>query len=176
MQYILGLLSLAAAAFIWIQRAHTAALMAHRLAGMASDATRAAKRFSSKPRKNMHPIDSIDTPDLALAGLGAAFLELGAMPTREQLDAMISSLAKATHKTRKETEDLVVLARGIVQDGGGAQLNIKRLARKLRAMSGGDRFPQMLEIFQAIARAEGGTLNEQQRSALMDVKEAFDLI
>ena len=175
MHILAGLIGIVAAAAYWIFRMRAAAEMTHELMGVASDVVSAAKRFAYKKRRNEHPVDSIDTPELALAALGAGFLELGSLPTREQRTAMIKGLAQSGHMTLNEAEEITVLARWIVTEAGGPRDNMERLAKRLKSMSGADRFPQMIEMFQSIAQAGDTGLNDHQRTALDDVKTAFGL-
>ncbi len=175
MHIILAILGIVGTAAVWIMRMRAAAQASQFLFNAASDVIAAAKRYRYTPRKNQNPIDSIETPELALAALGAGFLELGSLPTREQRDAMISGLSRVGHMSLNDAEDMTVLARWIVTEAGGPRHNMERLAKRLKAMSGADRFPQLIDMFQSIAKAGHTGLNDFQRDSLDDVKTAFNL-
>lgn len=175
MHIILAILGVVGTAAVWIMRMRAAAQASQFVWNAASEVIAAAKRFHYQPKQKENPIDAIDSPELALAALGAGFLELGGLPTRDQRDAMHRSLARAVHMTLNDAEEMSTLARWIVNEAGGPRANMERIAKRLRAMSGADRFPQMMEIFQAIAAADGTGLNDHQRGALEDIKTAFDI-
>lgn len=175
MHIILGLLGIIGTAIVWIMRMRAAAQASQFVWNAASNVIDAAKRFQYRPRNAENPIDAIDNPTLALAALGTAFLELDTLPTREQRDAMHQSLARIGHLTLNDAEDMSALARWIVTEAGGPRHNMDRLAKRLRIMSGADRFPDMMEMFQSIAQAGTTDLNDFQREALKDVQSAFGI-
>lgn len=84
MPVILALLGLVMAAGVWAWRIRMASQVSRDLADMAGDVISAARRLGFRRRMNVHPVDSIEEPPLAIAGIGIAFLELSALPTAEQ--------------------------------------------------------------------------------------------
>jgi len=84
MPFIIGILGIIAAAYFWTMRARNAAEMAKTVAEVPGDIMAAARRFGFKRRMNVHPVESVDDPNLAIAGIANSFFELGALPTEEQ--------------------------------------------------------------------------------------------
>lgn len=84
MPVILGALAVLAAAVFWIQRARNAAQVGHDLVDVAKDIRLTARRFGFQCRSNVHPAETIEDPQIALAALGASVLELDDYLTAEQ--------------------------------------------------------------------------------------------
>lgn len=83
MPYLIALFGLVIGGYFWIQRARMAAEAAQDLAGVAQDVMAAAKRFGFRRKLNLHPVESLEDPDVAIAGAAVAFLELGGLPSAE---------------------------------------------------------------------------------------------
>ena len=109
MPYIVAILGLLAAAVIWVNRARAAADATRELTGVAQDVMAAARRFGFRRRLNLHPVESLDDPDIAVAGAGIAFLELGGLPTAEQQDRLVVSLQSHLGQSREKAEEALIL-------------------------------------------------------------------
>ena len=72
MPYIIALLGLLAGAYFWMMRARAAADAARDLTGVARDVMAAARRFGFRRKLNTHPVESLEEPDVAIAGAGIA--------------------------------------------------------------------------------------------------------
>ena len=116
MPYILGLIGLVTAAYFLVIRARNAAEMTNELAGVASDVMAAARRFGFRRRKNLHPVESIDDPNLAMGGLGVAFMQIGGSPTEQQKNGFLVSLQSRLGVTVQEAEELDVLGQWFVMN------------------------------------------------------------
>ncbi|MBL9057650.1 MAG: hypothetical protein JNJ84_15395, partial [Rhodobacteraceae bacterium] len=88
MPVILSVIAAAGAVLWWMYRARAAGQVAQDLAGAASDVLNAARRFGFQRRANLHPVESIDKPELAVGAIGLAFLELDGLPSQEQQQAL----------------------------------------------------------------------------------------
>lgn len=97
--------------FFWIQRARNAAQVGHDLVDVTKDIRLAARRFGFQRRSNVHPAETIEDPQIALAALGASFLELDDYPTAEQKEALVRGLRQELQIPHQDAEELVLLGR-----------------------------------------------------------------
>lgn len=174
MHIILGALALVAAAYFWIWRARSAAEMTHELLDVANDVRLAARRLGFRRRQDLHPADSIEDPKIAVAGIGAGFIELNDYPTAETRDALVRALREEFRLKHEDAEELVILGRWIMQQCNGPTAAIDRLSRKLHKMSGHDHFDALLKVLSRSAQPGGG-LSEKQKAALEDIQRGFRL-
>ncbi|MEP4038947.1 hypothetical protein [Pseudophaeobacter sp.] len=175
MPFILGAVAILAAAFFWIQRARHAAEMSHELLDVANDIRLAARRFGFRRRNDLHPAETIEDPNIALAALGVSFLELDDYPTAEQKEALIRGLREQLRLPHEEAEELVILGRWIMGECGGAEQAVTRLTRRLYKLSAQTHFNALVAIIQGIAKFGNGALSQQQKTALEDVQRGLKI-
>ena len=131
MPAIIALLGLIMAAGVWAWRIRMAAQVSRDLAEMAGDVVAAARRLGFNRRLNLHPVESIDEPALAIAGLGIAFLELSSLPTAEQQRMLTQSIARNCNESQTRAEELLIVGRWLVSECKGPQTTIPRLTEHL---------------------------------------------
>jgi hypothetical protein len=175
MPFLLGLLALIGAAFFWAQRARNAAEMTRELAGVASDVAAAARRFGFRRRGNVHPVESLDDADVAFAGAGIAFLELGGLPSTEGQAALIRSLQSRRDMAHDKAQEALILGRWLVTESQGAQPGFTRLVRKLFKMQGQAGFEPLMLVLRDVVEANAGVMSPQQGDALDEVKYIYKL-
>ena len=163
------------AAYIFLIRARNAAEMTGELLNVANDVRLAARRFGFKRLNNVHPVESVDDPDIATGALATAFLELDSLPTAEQHTALENALVHSLVISQQDAAELVILGHWLVNECGGAQPAVTRTARKLFKLKGALGFDPLMEIISAVATASSGTLIQRQKDALDDVKRAFQI-
>jgi hypothetical protein len=173
MPVLLGILAALGAVYFFVIRARNAAEMTSEVLDAANDVRLAARRFGFRRQAKRHPADTIEDSNIALAALGCAFVELYDLPTREQRLALTSGLGRVTRLDLDAVEELQTLGRWIMQECGGAQPAIARLARPLNKMQGAAGFENLMELVQGVAKAGSGSLSPKQTDALDDIKRAF---
>ena len=174
MPYIIALLGLLAGAYFWIIRARAAADAARDLTGVAQDVMAAARRFGFRRRLNTHPVESLEEPDVAIAGAGVAFLELGGLPSAEQQDRLIASLQTHLGQSQGKAEEAVVLGRWLITECGGAQPGLARLARRLYKLRGADSFQPLMAVLKDVAAtARDSAVSTRQREALEEIARLY---
>lgn len=173
MPVLLALAAAAGAVLFYIIRARNAASMTHELLDVAHDVRLAARRFGFRRAGNQHPAEAIEDPNIAIAGIGAAFLELDDLPAREQRLALTSSLGRTARLPLGEAEEMLILGRWMINQCGGAEQAVTRLGRKLYKMQGAEGFQPMMEVVQSVAQAGEGGLSTKQKGALEDLRRAF---
>lgn len=174
MPYLIALFGLVIGAYFWIQRARMAAEATQDLVGVAQDVMAAARRFGFRRRHNLHPVESLEDPDVAIAGAGVAFLELGGLPSAEQQDKLIASLQSHLGQSHNKAEEAAILGRWLVAESGGAQPGLDRLARRLYKLRGGQSFQPLMAVLKDIAAASrDGTVSVRQREALDEIARLY---
>lgn len=173
MPFILGALGIVAAVYFYVIRARNAANMAGELMDVANDVRLAARRFGFARRGQQHPAEAIEDPNIALATLGSAFLELDDLPAQEQRIALTAALARQARVNIGDAEEMLILGRWIMNQCGSPDQAITRVGRKLHKMQGQQGFQPLMEIVQAVAKAGSGALSSRQREALDDLRRAF---
>lgn len=175
MPFILSILGVLAAAYYWMYRMRGAAEMAGELADVASDVLSAARRFGFKRKLNLHPVESIEDPNLAIAGIAVSFLELDDFPTTAHRDALNVQLRSQLRVDQPTADELIILGRWFMTESGGAAPAIARMSRKLNKIDGAKSLEPLLTIVQNTLTSGGSGLNDRQREALDDLRRAFRL-
>ena len=173
--FILGILAIAAAGYFWMNRARNAAYIASDLADMAQDVMGAARRFGFRRKANVHPVESLDDANVAIAALGIGYLELGGLPRAEQHEALLRSLQMHLAMSHDQAEEAVILGRWLISECGGPAPGFDRVCRriwKLRAMAG---FEPMMAVLKDVAGSGGVATSPKQKEALDDVARIFRL-
>lgn len=175
MPYIVAILGLLAGAYFWINRAKATTNAAQDLVGVAQDVMSAARRFGFRRRYNEHPVDSLQDPDVAIAGAGLAFLDMTGLPTAEQQDALRISLQSRLGHDPAKAEEAMILGRWLVTECGGPGAALKRFSRRLVKMQGNAALQPLMEVLKDVAAARGAQLSPLQRDALEEIARAFKL-
>ncbi len=175
MPFILGALALLAAAYFWYVRLKGAADMAGELVNAAGDVRAAARRFGYKLRKKEHPVDGIEEPVVAAAGIAEAFISLDDLPTRGQRMAILQGLQKAYPVDLNGAEEAAVLGRWLVGQCGTPDAAISRIVRKLISLGGHAELQPLMQVLNGAASAEGGSLGPRQQEALQEISRRFGL-
>lgn len=174
MPILIGLLGLIAAAGIWAMRVRAARAALDDVSGIAGDVLAAARRLGFRRKLNVHPVESIEEPGLAIAGLGIAFLDLAALPTAEQLEGLKRALAEHLHVNALKADELTIVGRWLVNECKGPDAAITRLSKRLRALEDAAA-PQLLAVLNAVGQAGGGSLSPRQRDALEEIARQLRL-
>lgn len=173
MHILAGLLALAVGIYFFVIRARNAAVIADDIADMTQTALGAARRFGFRRRANVHPVECIEDPKLAVAGLATAYLELDALPTQDTRNAMLVAFQSALDVSRAEADELAALGQWFVNECKGPDAAISRLARKLVRLDGPQGLVTTMEVIGQIAKSSGGAPSEKQHEALDELKRVF---
>ncbi|MGD1884492.1 MAG: hypothetical protein ACFB11_19620 [Paracoccaceae bacterium] len=173
MHIVLGVVGLAAAAYFLVQRARMGAEMATELVDVAQDVRAAARRFGFKRRTDIHPVESIDNPDLAIAGIASAFIALDDLPTAEDRQRLKIKLRQTLQASEDEASEMLILGQWFVETCQGATPAIARLSKHLYRLDDGACFETLMRVLQGVA---ADRLSRRQSEALDDIKRAFRLV
>ncbi|MEO0991974.1 MAG: hypothetical protein AAFX00_13635 [Pseudomonadota bacterium] len=167
---IAALLAAAAAIYFFVIRARNAAEMTHELMDVASDVAAAARRFGFRRRYDMHPVDSIDDPDIALAGVAVSFLEVGGSPSRQTWDALSVRLQSQLGINKADAQELIVLGRWLMNECGTPGAAVTRMSKKLYSLRGATAVEPLMIVIKGALTAGGDSLTDAQRDALEDIQ------
>jgi hypothetical protein len=171
---LIALVGAALALYYFVYRARNAANIAVDMVDMANDVRLAARRFGFRRQANIHPVESIEDPKVAITAAALAFLELDDLPTQEQRDRLVAEIQRELALGRADAEEMQVLGRWLVAECGSASAAVSRLARKLYKLRGQAAFEPLLGVINGVvAGGHGGALSERQRDALEDIRIAF---
>lgn len=171
MPVLIALAGAAVAFYFLVLRARNGAHIATEIADMANDVRLAARRFGFKGQTNIHPVESIDRPDLAIMAAAQSFLELGDLPTQEQRNALLVQAQSTLGATEAEAEEMMVLGRWLMNACISPDAAVTRITRKLYKLGGSDGFEPLMALIGAVVPPAG--LNDKQIDALEDIKRAF---
>ena len=173
MHILVGILGIAAAVYFFVIRARNAAHVAQDVVEMAGDVRAAARRFGFKRKTNVHPVETIEEPNLAIAAIATAFVEMDDLPTKEQRDALDQALRDHLDMDAATSQEATILGHWFVSECHGPETAVPRLSRKLFKINGKDSFEALLSVVNASVVAGSGELNPKQREALDDIRRAF---
>ncbi|MGH1368775.1 MAG: hypothetical protein ACRBCL_09170 [Maritimibacter sp.] len=166
---ILGILSAAAYLIIHTRNASNAA---GDLLEVANDVRLAARRFGFRRNSNLHPVESIEDENTAIAALGVSFLELDTLPAREHQSALGRGLQNELRVSLSDSEELMVLGRWLMTECKGPETAVARLAKRLAKIGDEQSFTRLMGVIKEVSSVSGG-LSDKQQTALSDIKRAF---
>lgn len=171
MPFLIALLGIAVAVYFFVIRARNAAHIADDLVDMANDARLAARRFGFRRRSNVHPVEDIDNPDLALAAAALAFHELDGPATQDTHDRLKLAYRKHLGLDEDGAEEARVLARWLIGQCGTPHAGFERTARKLQKLKGVEALEPLTNVIKM--GLTGTDVSQRQREALEDLKRIF---
>ncbi|SEW20651.1 hypothetical protein SAMN04488515_1591 [Cognatiyoonia koreensis] len=170
MPFILALLGIIVTAYFWANRARNAGNVARDIVDMAGDVRLAARRFGFTRKANVHPVESIEDPDIAAASLAHAFVALDEMPSKDQQQIMLIQLRSVLRVDQETAQELLVLGTWLVNECGGPMPAITRIAKKLYRLQGASALEPVTEILTGIKKAEGEAMSQRQEEALSEIR------
>ncbi|WP_411891115.1 hypothetical protein [Yoonia sp. SDW83-1] len=173
MPILIAIIGAATAFYFFVIRARNAANIATDMMDMANDVRLAARRFGFKRQTNLHPVESIEDPNLAITAIALSFLELNDLPTQDQRNAMVVQAQSTLGISKTDAEEMMVLGRWLMNECNGADGAISRISRKLFKLDGANGFDPLMTLVKSALPEDG--LNDKQRDALDDIKRAFKI-
>jgi len=170
MPFLIALVGIIGAVYYWSNRARNARDVAGEVMDMANDVRLAARRFGFKRQSNLHPVESIEDPRLAIASIATCFIELDGLPTQEDRKRLSVQLRSRLRADAVEAEEMEVLGRWFMAECGGADPAISRLSRKLYKLGGAEQMEPLIDI---LKQAVVSDLSDKQRDALDDIQRAM---
>ncbi|WP_373635369.1 hypothetical protein [Yoonia sp. SS1-5] len=130
----------------------------------------APRRLAFRRQTNIHPVDSIDDPEVAVGTMAMAFLGLDDLPTKDQYDRLHVLLRSKLRCSEDDAKEIQVYGRWVIQQCGGELEAFNRVARRLKKLNGADHLDIAQDIFGGLAEDR---LSERQKDAVTDMMRIF---
>lgn len=166
MHIVLAVLGIAAGIGFWLWRAHMAARAAGELMDTADDIRAALRRFGYRRKANASPLDGIDDPRLAAAGILAAFANMEGGIGRAEIEAISAECRRAFQTDAAEAAQIGAYGRWLVQQSANMDEAVRRLARNLEGKLDEAEKDQLMEMIERVASIDDGALTDGQRYTL----------
>lgn len=174
MPALLAILGLILAAGMWAWRIRMAKQALDDVSGIAGDVIAAARRLGFRRRMNVHPVESVEEPALAVSALGIAFLDLASMPTAEQLDQLKKAIQNELAVSEVKADEMMIVGRWLVNECKTPQMAITRLAKRLFNLDQAG-FQPLLAVLSDMSHASATAMSPRQRDALDEISRIFRL-
>ncbi|MEM1232991.1 MAG: hypothetical protein AAGH70_02595 [Pseudomonadota bacterium] len=171
MPIILGILGAIVAAYFFFIRARNAGQIAGDVFDAANDVRLAARRFGFRRTANRHPMEDVDDPNVACAVVALSYIQLDGPASATDHARLKETLATVLEMSAQDAEELLILARWLIDQCNGASPALSRAARKLYKMQRENAAGPMLGILSEVAASPSG----RQQDALQDVRVALHL-
>ncbi len=168
MPFVVAALAALAAVYFFVMRARNAAEMTTELLEVADDVRAAARRFGFRRHHDVHPVESVDDPNLALATVAVSYMELRGLPTEETKADLLKALQRELRVDLKEAEELSVLGRWLMNECNGASPALARASKRLHRLD-----KNVTPLMAVLSDLSDDPLSDKQRDALHDIKQAF---
>lgn len=169
MPFIIGLVGIIIAAYFWANRVRNAGNIARDIADMAGDVKLAARRFGFSRRADVHPVESIEDPNIAAAAIADAFVSLDDLPSKDQQKHMMDQLRAVLDVDQDTAQELVVLGTWLVNECGGPLQAVTRITKKLYRLEGSSALTPVLQILDGIKEADGSPTSLRQSEAIHEI-------
>ena len=164
MAVIGAILAALAAAMFWVWRARAAASAASELLDVADDLRAAVRRFGYRRTKGRNPLDSIEDPRLAAAGIWAAIARMDGEATRAQIEAITNEARAEFRVDASEGGDIASYGRWLVTQSGNPEEVIRRLTSRLSGVLTSDEAKGFIAAAERVASVEGSVGERQSRA------------
>lgn len=142
------------------------------LSDAANDVRLAARRFGFKRRTNMHPVDDIEDPNVAIATIATAFIELNDLPKQNQKDRLSVQLQYQLNQSPKDAEELMVPGRWLMTQCERPDAAIFCVSRRLYKFDGVHSVEPLMTVFRNLS---GEKLSDTQSGSLDEITRALRL-
>lgn len=173
MPFLIAIVGLLVAAFVWYNRIKQAGHFAGELKDAANDVRLAARRFGFKRRSNVHPIDALDDARLAAAGIVAATVQMDGMWEQSMWDAMVQQAQSVFDVALDEAEEIVTFARWIAVQGGNPHEAVRRMSRRLKRLAGKDAMADTVQMIRGVSGRGGRALSHDAQEAIETVERVL---
>ena len=167
MHILLGILAVVGGVLFWIWRTQNAATAARDVVEVADDIRAAVRRFGFSRKANQHPLDGIDDPRLAAAGILAAFANMDGALSRDEIAGIAKTCRDAFGCSAHDADQIGAYGRWLIQQSpNNMDEVIRRLGRNLVHKLDEAEKQDLLTMIERVASIEGGGLSDIQADAM----------
>ena len=170
MHIILGALAVIGTIVFFLIRTRNAANTARDLIGVADDMRAAVRRFGYSRKANQNPLDELDDPRLAAAGVLAAFARMDGSYTAAQISAIEAECANVFQASESDAAQITAYGRWLAQQSENMDEVVRRLAKSLNRLLDTIEKQQVLAMATRVASVEGSGPSDVQAYALETLK------
>jgi uncharacterized tellurite resistance protein B-like protein len=175
MHLLLSLVAIIAAIGFWYWRARMAAQAAREASSAAKDARLFLRRIKFQRNSKEHPIDAVDDPRLAAAGVIVTIAQMDGDLSKAEIASMETEARIAFNVDEVEGGDIVAFGRWIAGQSTSPEETVRKLAKVVRAQAGPEAWPQLIAMIETVASADGRPLTERQEESLHNLRSSFGL-
>ncbi len=175
MTIVYSVLCVIAVALVLIVRTKISTQAGENLADAPREVRLAARRFGMQRNPDLHPVDLIGDPAIAVAALSVAFLDADGTRPEKQHDAMSKGLQSELNLPASDVADLEILGRWLVAQCGGAKPATTRIAAKLYQLDHSSSLGPVMRVLKGISLAGSDEMTPTQSNLVEDIKRAFHL-
>ena len=175
MHILIGLITLIGAALFWYYRIRVASEAAADVADAANDVRLTIRRLMNRRKFDVHPTESIDDARLAASGLVVAIATMDAPMSQKEITALSAQAQAVFDVTEREALDIVSFGRWIAGECGTNEEAVRKLSRRVAKLAGPEAGPDMLQMIETVATADGKALGDAENDALATVRRALSV-
>lgn len=173
MHILLGLAAIVGGIVFWIWRVRNTASAAREVIEVADDVRAAVRRFGYRRVADKNPLETIEDPRLAAAGVLAAVAKMDGDYSREQMAAIQKECGRVFEASDKDAEQIAAYGRWLAQQSDNPEEVIRRLTMCLsRTLATGER-QEFLGMVERVATVEGGGASDAQILVQRRLSEAL---
>lgn len=167
MHILAGVLVIAGIALFWLWRIRTASILFREAVNALEEGILALRRLGFRRKVNRNPLDHVDDPRVAAAGILVAFANMDGALCQEEIAGIERVCRRAFSCSAEEARDLGIHGRWLIQN---SEANMGEVIRRLTRCLAGRLDPaekrQLAAMVEEIARIEGGQISPSQQAAL----------
>lgn len=170
MHIIAGLVALIGIAAFVIYRIQSTSRAASTAVDMADDVRAAFRRFGFANKAQANPLDTVDDPRAAGAGVLVALAAMDGDLSRAQLEKVESECRRLFECSEQDATDLTAIGRWLTQQRGADEA-VRRLSRHLASRLDAAEGEAFLDAAEAVSQVEGGTMGDSQQLAVAQLRK-----
>ena len=175
MHILLGILGVLSAAMYWYWRMKSAGEAAGELTNAANDVRLAIRRFGYMRNRKTHPVDCVDDPRLAAAGIVAAIASMDAPLSQAEIDMLTAEAGAVFGTDAGEAVDITAFGRWIAGQCQTPEDAVRRLVKVIRDKAGVEAGPDLIGMVEKVATADGVSLDEREADALTVIRRGLGM-
>lgn len=174
MHILLAALALVAIIAYWIFRTGQTTQSSGTALEAPQDVKAAANRFGYKAILNQHPTESVDDPRVTGAALLILVAEIDGGISRAEKESIEEQLRKVFELSESDSKELYVFAKWIASQSSNQDDMIRRLIMRTVKLGGRDTIPDMMQMVNAVGRADTGTLTDDTQQVIERLKQLLN--
>ncbi len=162
MHILLGLAAVVGGIIFWIWRIRNTASAAKEMIEVADDVRAAVRRFGYRRSADKNPLETIEDPRLAAAGVLASVAKMDGDYSRKQMTVIQQECARVFQASDKDAEQIAAYGRWLAQQSDNTDEVIRRLTTCLSKTLAQKERQEFLGMVERVSAVEGGGASDSQ--------------